>query len=179
MSKSEKGETAFKAKAHPKRHVGARDKPSAPGNAPGFDGVCFRCNKRGYKQADCKMRRKQNDVTFMVCGSSSNGWLLDSGASSHMTPADDDFDKYERLTNEIEATIADGAHLKAIGKGEIVLKSEGGSSALVFDALPFFGARSPTAVHLEADDARPQLAVCSALCSIELGDRVVATVKRH
>ena len=36
------------------------------------------------------------------------GWLLDSSASSHMTPAKEDFFEYEKLREVTQVRVADG-----------------------------------------------------------------------
>lgn len=58
----------------------------------------------------------------MTNASTRTGWLLDSGASSHMTPHTSDFRSHRALTSAIEVRIADGDSLKAVGVGDIAIR---------------------------------------------------------
>ncbi|OWY92187.1 polyprotein, partial [Phytophthora megakarya] len=48
-------------------------------------------------------------------------WLIDSGATAHMTPHRADLFEYETLDTGIEVTIADGKKLRVVGRGTVRL----------------------------------------------------------
>lgn len=52
-----------------------------------FQGKCYGCNRVGHMKKNCPDQRSHRDaeVMFMVNQAGTDGWLLDSGASSHMT----------------------------------------------------------------------------------------------
>ena len=95
------------------------------------DMKCFYCNKLGHIKADCRHRIRDEQakgtsrvVAFGVStGSRSNEWILDSGASRHLT-----FDKHQlRNYRSVEAdtivTFVNGQQGKAVGQGEVLLQS--------------------------------------------------------
>ena len=57
-------------------------------------GTCYICGKKGHKQQDCwkNSEKKQNgEQAFTVSEQDAEEWLLDSGASSHMCPFENEF----------------------------------------------------------------------------------------
>lgn len=119
-------ETAFRVRYNNKNGVNStRKKPSKfIANTKGFRGRCNGCSKYGHMKRDCPelQQQRQSEVMFMAGGSGCNGWLVDSGASSHMSPNKSDFSNYQALENPVEVTIADGATVKAVAVGEIVIE---------------------------------------------------------
>ena len=138
-------EGAFKARFRPTKGKPALDRrPATDRRTMGkqqarpksFHGTCFACNKRGHKEAQCPNKRHGDEMMFMA--SSSGGrdhWLVDSGASSHMSPYRDDFTEYHELSQDISVTIADGQAMKAIGRGCIKIKTNSGGVVTITDAL--------------------------------------------
>nr|CCA27886.1 putative polyprotein [Albugo laibachii Nc14] len=69
-----------------------------------FAGTCFICNKYGHKKQDCwkNLDRKKNiEQAFTVGEYGIEGWLLDSGASSHMCPFQDEFVEIRSLNKPV------------------------------------------------------------------------------
>ena len=83
----------------------------------------------GHKKYECKINPAMdaNKIAFTVHDGSKQAWLLDSGASSHMTPAKEDFSEYYALKNPIEVLIADGAKMEAIVGGKIRFRCKSGT----------------------------------------------------
>ncbi|DAZ95324.1 TPA: hypothetical protein N0F65_002431, partial [Lagenidium giganteum] len=110
---SESTEGAFKARQRSKQH----GKPKQPKT------TCAFCKIPGHPEQECTKKKKkqqqQGDETLFMAHTSREhicGWLVDSGASSHMTPHRQDFCEYEHLQRPIIVTIADGKTMPAIGR---------------------------------------------------------------
>nr|CCA17489.1 putative polyprotein [Albugo laibachii Nc14] len=70
------------------------------------------------------------EVAFTVHDGGKQGWLLDSGASSHMTPTKEDFVEDRELKDPVEFRVADGAKLEAI-----VFRCKDGTMVIVQEVL--------------------------------------------
>ncbi|GMF45505.1 unnamed protein product [Phytophthora fragariaefolia] len=93
-------------------------------NAGEFRGKCFRCNQPGHMKRDCPVRSAggDDDAVFAVGTERLDGWLIDSGATAHMTPHRSDLLEYEEgLGAGMEVTIADGKKLTVAGRGTVRL----------------------------------------------------------
>jgi hypothetical protein len=142
-------ETAFKARfrgqPHKKGGRGFRKgrgggRPHHVAETKPFGGRCFNCNQTGHKKKDCTRpqggRSGAGEVLFMAnTRVSGSGWLLDSGASSHMSPSRSDFETYAQLNEMIEVRIADGEALTAVGVGNVRLVLPDGTTAVVSEVL--------------------------------------------
>lgn len=184
LSSQEATETAFKARARSapaKYGVGRKfGKRNPPKKDASFRGRCFGCNKVGHKQQECPNKKPEgrDEVMFMANSAAPTGWLIDSGASSHMSPDMADFCEYERLVPTIDVTVADGAKVHAVGKGTIVLSS------------PKHRIKVTEVLHIPDLDRR-LLSVAklaerglaarfeSRACTIWKGDELLVTAKRH
>ena len=104
---------------------------------------CYGCGETGHFRRNCarykypksrsnhevKMVESQQDndssddtfAAFMELPSSKEKWLLDSGASSHMTRNRDLFIEYEDLKTSENVGVGDGRVLTAVGIGSIKL----------------------------------------------------------
>ncbi|KAI9917738.1 hypothetical protein PsorP6_013129 [Peronosclerospora sorghi] len=74
-------------------------------------------------------------MLFMATEDHKNGWLLDSGASSHMTPFRDDYISYRNISNPIAVTIADGACLNAFSVADVKMVTIDGREITVTEVL--------------------------------------------
>ncbi|KAE9025730.1 hypothetical protein PR001_g12355 [Phytophthora rubi] len=93
-------ERAFKVNAG--RFKGNGHKWNGPKkNAGDFRSKCFKCNQPGHIKLDW--------------------WLIDSGATAHMTPHRSDLLEYVALDTTMEVTIADGKKLSVAGRGTVRL----------------------------------------------------------
>ncbi|POM58759.1 Hypothetical protein PHPALM_36556 [Phytophthora palmivora] len=104
------------------------------GNKRRFGGKCFYCKKQGHKEFVCckKMSDEERgqvaqeqrlDFSFAATSVMSNSeWLVDSGASSHITSVRDKIVSMKDLKTPVRITIADGTKIDAVAKGTVGLK---------------------------------------------------------
>ena len=99
-----------------------------------FHGRCFNCKRKGHKKSDCYLRGggkfvdPGNDATaniaFTATSGSSSGnnfcFIVDSGASHHMSPHEHLFTNVEPLSSSLTIKFADGKLHNVIGKGNII-----------------------------------------------------------
>ncbi|KAG3120254.1 hypothetical protein PI124_g351 [Phytophthora idaei] len=63
----------------------------------------------------------KGDAVFAVGEERLAGWLIDSGATSHMTPHREGLFEYKDLDAGVEVTIADGKKSRVEGTGTVKL----------------------------------------------------------
>lgn len=83
-----------------------------------FTGQSFECKQFGHKKADCPWRRATNSEEFVFSAKSNVdvqgiAWLLDSGASSHITGDRADFVEFRPVSNSIGISVVNGQRLAA------------------------------------------------------------------
>ena len=76
-----------------------------------------------------------DDAVFAVSEERSSGWLIDSGAISHMTPHRNDLFEYPGLETNVEVTIADGIKLIVKGAGTVNLTGLDGKGIRMVEVL--------------------------------------------
>lgn len=128
------GRRGRNAKGHGRKGHNGGDKKE-------FKGRCYECHEAGHKKQDCP-RLKGNaggsEFAFSAMtagGERSSTWLLDSGASSHMTTDRNDFSEYRPLTEPIEIMVANGQRVAAIGMGTVRVNFTGGVRVKLTDVL--------------------------------------------
>uniref|UniRef100_A0AAV1VDZ4 Polyprotein n=1 Tax=Peronospora matthiolae TaxID=2874970 RepID=A0AAV1VDZ4_9STRA len=112
-------------------------------NSSGFQGKCFKCNKVGHMKRDCQEGTTDGDAVFVVSTERVNGWLIDSGATAHMTPHRSDLFEYENVNGGIEVTIADGKKLQVTGRGTVRLLGLDGKRIKMVEVLRIPGLDRP------------------------------------
>ena len=90
---------------------------------------CWGCGKTGHIRRNCRVKKSVgsklpdsgNNYGLMAWNTQHVGgsWILDSGASAHMSSNQDWFHDYSELEHPIELTIGDGKTIQAVGKGTI------------------------------------------------------------
>ncbi|EGD74682.1 hypothetical protein PTSG_12386 [Salpingoeca rosetta] len=114
---------------------------------------CWNCDKPGHLSKDCRSRKKKtpghgrkprrdqdrtrqyrHEKTFKLAetahvtstaAAGDNGWLVDSGATTHVSSVRDDF---LTLSEEsVDVTLADGSTVTATGRGTVRLQTSAGA----------------------------------------------------
>lgn len=84
---------------------------------------CFICGGP-HKAMKCSKNPKKNEgnsslLTAFTATTGDNEWIVDSGASSHMTHRKDWLTDYTVLDNVVNINVANGQQLSAIGSGDV------------------------------------------------------------
>lgn len=182
----EEKEVAFKARTFStKGHQETRKQGGAAAQINrqlgGFSGKCFKCGRVGYKAATCTRRtyRAEDEVlTFVAADGATDGWLLDSGASSHMSLSRDDFVAVQPLDAQVTVKVANGSLVNAAGVRDIALALENGRRATVKDVLyiPGFDRRLLSVSNMTARGLRVEFG--KSVCVIKRGNKVVVTAAK-
>jgi len=145
LTKKEGAERALKAAAHGskfKTFKGGKGSKGSKGfrsrQNGGFKGKCFNCGQMGHMKRDCpdpNAGNNDDDAVIAIGKSRSTGWLIDSGATAHMTPHRNDLFEYKDLDSKIEVTIADGKKIRVVGTGSVRLTGIDGTRIKMVDVL--------------------------------------------
>lgn len=123
------------------RQSGRQEKQRGAAKVSGaFHGRCYACGQRGHRRDECKNQESAGNGEHFVFSVSepthdAKEWLLDSGASSHMTCEKSDFVLYKEVEGEIDVVVANGERLAVRGVGNVEFKFDGGKTALVTGVL--------------------------------------------
>ena len=105
------------------------------GPARKVTGRCHYCNKEGHWKNECfkrkadeargKLRKEQEEGHTAFTATTNernefNEWIIDSGASQHISAHRDRFIKYQSI-RAMKIQIGDGSEIEAIGKGDMEL----------------------------------------------------------
>ncbi|TYZ66515.1 hypothetical protein PybrP1_006514 [[Pythium] brassicae (nom. inval.)] len=149
-----------------------------------FTGRCFECGERGHKRSE-RSKKKQggagDQFVFAVAAaaSKSSSWLLDSGASSHMTHDRNDFVRYKALDSRVDVFVADGGRLPVHGVGDVELQLQCGRTAVATDVLhvPALNRKLLSVPALTAKGAEVEFK--GAGCEIKMSGVCVAQGRRE
>ncbi|OWZ24417.1 Integrase, catalytic core protein [Phytophthora megakarya] len=103
-----------------------------------FTGKCFGCGQVGHMKLECpeKANGGSHEASVFAVGEDrSAGWLIDSGATAHMTPHRDDLYEYSAMSAEMNVTIADGKKIRVAGTGSVRLKGIDGKYIRMVEVL--------------------------------------------
>ena len=105
---------------------------------------CFTCKRKGHTSKNCFKNKKGNNSRdnqeprienrdhsgIGLLGSTStiqvanhDAWIIDSGATDHMTGRQEWFSFFEKFDNTVKIEIGDGTYMDAYGKGKIKVET--------------------------------------------------------
>ncbi|KAG3019688.1 hypothetical protein PC120_g9724 [Phytophthora cactorum] len=116
-------------------------------NKPRFRCNCFYCKKPGHKEFECRKKKtdegrgqvlqaQASDFAFTAPSTMTKPeWLVDSGASSHMTSVRDKFVSMRDLKTPVCINVADGTTIDTGATGTVGLKLMDGTSVTMSGVL--------------------------------------------
>ena len=179
--KREKTEDAFKAVAQRRKKKSNqlnRLQRRNNGRDGGFKGQCFQCKQFGHKRAQCPNRDTSDEFVFSVADAAPAEWILDSGASSHMTYELKDFCEYRSLKEEVTVCVADGNRSRAEGVGSVRLKDQDGRIVTLTEVIhvPELDRKLVSVPMLASKGVK--MVFAHDACTLEYGDELVTKVPR-
>ena len=91
-------------------------------------GSCHYCGKKGHMESECRTRKQDQQGIRTVAygasavGASSDDWVIDSGASKHLTPHRQHLRNYRNVAPNSAVTFFNGHQAAAVGQGEVILR---------------------------------------------------------
>lgn len=113
------------------------------GSTKAVDIERFTCHEKGHKSYQCPKGKPADDkkkssgnarqaeayalhaMAATNCDSSSNSWIIDSGATHHLTGSRQHFDSFQESSKFPDIVTAGNWRLKVVGSGSIDLNSNG------------------------------------------------------
>jgi hypothetical protein len=97
---------------------------------------CYKCKKRGHMERSCTTHNNQQPTQNRLPHHSHDNrrlhhrdWVLDSGATDHMSPFREKFTNFQHCSRSIE--VAGGNNLPATGVGDISIKLVNSSKTII------------------------------------------------
>uniref|UniRef100_A0AAV1TCW5 CCHC-type domain-containing protein n=1 Tax=Peronospora matthiolae TaxID=2874970 RepID=A0AAV1TCW5_9STRA len=103
----------------------------------GIKGKCFKCGQVGHHKRDCLKRSNSEEegAVFAAGELRYEEWLIDSGATSHMTPHRSELFEYKELNTGQQVSIADDKKLQVVGVGTVKLKGLEGRRTMKVEVM--------------------------------------------
>ena len=106
------------------RYAQTRQAQQRTGNQAKFRGKCHYCGKLGHKAKECNTRRRdqqkmpQRTVAFGASSQEaySSDWVIDSGASRHLTADKQQLRNYRSVPSTTAVTFVNGQHRRLLRK---------------------------------------------------------------
>lgn len=123
--------SALLAKSSLGRAHGVTEKFDKPVNKQGKQFKCYNCGKRGHVKRNCTLkknsmrdRKPKEEVFISECLAAGNDdtWVIDSGATQHITNRSDYFQSYTEYKCPVEVRVGNSSTMKAYGHGKISVK---------------------------------------------------------
>lgn len=157
--------------------------------------TCFFCGKKGHIKKDCRkyqeyLKKRQHDghdrparprhsaLSAMRRGSDSERWIVDSGATDHMTNRGDILHDYTALKDARAITCADGKSATAVGYGNLYATTPDGESLMFKKVLyvPKIACNLLSAGRI--DERGGQILTSRGVCRVSVDGKVLLTARR-
>lgn len=152
---------------------------------PKFAGRCFKCDRVGHKQSECRSSRQggrrddgdtSKEYVFAAADDRTSAWVLDSEASSHMSNKREDFVNLRPLAFPAAICVADGTEVQATDIGSVSFAVPGGSTVTLTEVLfvPDLDRRllSVAALTLKQVDVH----FGNGMCSLAVGGKTIVQI---
>lgn len=100
---------------------------------------CNYCGKTGHLYKDCRSRLNKNRDSepraFITTETTETGWIMDTGATDHMSYQKELFTEYTEVKTARFVIIGDGRELKVEGFGKIEFKSDNNETSVLSHVL--------------------------------------------
>ena len=119
-----------------------------------FKGICYICNKEGYKTNECRSRLKKNKknhpqanltdhalpslsavVSEVNLTTNNKDWWVDTGASRHICSEKLLFSEYQKVEQDEQLFMGNSAVSKVEGKRKVILKWTSGKELTLNDVF--------------------------------------------
>ncbi|KAE9107495.1 hypothetical protein PF010_g12242 [Phytophthora fragariae] len=151
-------------------------------NGSAFNGRCFLCKEYGHKRAQCPKADgtdEQDEYAFAASAEVSTAWILDSGASSHMTMDRSDFSDFAELSGPLEVCVASGHRLPARGVGTVRVLSSDGVTVKMTKVL-YVPLLDRKLISIPALASKGMVVLFDGDgCSIQYQGKVVSHIRKH
>ncbi|XP_055632911.1 uncharacterized protein LOC129773335 [Toxorhynchites rutilus septentrionalis] len=158
---------------------------------------CHFCKKPGHKQRDCRLQKEQaapkkqnanaaqdgcsGNMFALTVGCSANDWIIDSGASSHMTSNKDFFDGLKPAEGKVQ--LADGRVVAVAAAGNGVIKctdDSGNINQIRLVHVLYVPKLSASLMSVHTMTTRKaKIQFDEYTCKITVGGKIIATATKH
>lgn len=143
-----RNENKFEKRTYPRRKYGCFTCGKTDHKRKDCKG-CFKCGSKDHLARNCTQKgelKKKEEIsnesaqayTGYVADTTQDHWLIDSGASDHMTNRREWFFEYQRFPDPVQIVIGNGEKVLALGRGNIHIEtnvSEKWSKGIMYNVL--------------------------------------------
>ena len=154
--------------------------------------TCYYCGKKGHIKKNCRKLKRDNQqnkgrapgqgTALSVMSDNTTGsttrWILDSGATDHMTGHRHMLTDYLAFKHSFEVACADGRMAHAVGAGDLHVETTTGEPLLFRRVLYVPDLWCNLLSTGRMDERGAEIVTKSGMCRINVDGRSVLTVKR-
>ena len=161
-------------------------KSIAAASGAGYNDVeCFYCGKRGHIKSECRKRIRDEEskdktvaLTTISTSASSTDWILDSGATSHITSQRGFLVNAQELQPTHPVGLGDGRIVYATAMGDVLLRQSNGGTVTLMGVLYVPDLHYNLFSLSTAMDAGAEASFNGETCRVKIDGRAVLTAAR-